>query len=485
MLFNSYEFLFLFFPIVLLGYFALGKREDSNAANLWLVAASLFFYSYWNVRYLPLLLASIAFNYVCSGVILRDRKRADKRMVRKAVFIFGLCVNVGLLGFYKYTDFFLENVNFIAGTDFNLLHIILPLGISFFTITQMVYLVDCYEGVAKDHNLVNYTLFVSFFPHLLAGPILYHKSMMKQFANPETKTVQWENIARGFTLFIIGLAKKVLLADTFMTYVSPGFNDPAGLTFVDAWITALSYMFQLYFDFSGYSDMAVGIARMMNIEIPINFNSPYRAYGIIDFWRRWHMSLGTCVRNYIYIPLGGNRLGEKRKMENLFLSMLILGLWHGAGWNYIIFGAIHGFALIVNHTWKRYRLRMWRPLGYTLTLGTVLVGWIFFRADSIHDAWLIMMAMCDPSQIILPAGGIVEKYFVFLKDSGVIFSGDAMFMGLKYILVGSLCVAFLPSSNRIVERMKPTIVWAFVVAAVGFVSMIRMGSYSEFLYFQF
>ena len=172
-------------------------------------------------------------------------------------------------------------------------------------------------------------------------------------------------------------------------------------------------------------------------------------------------------------------------MENLFLSMLILGLWHGAGWNYIIFGAIHGFALIVNHTWKRYRLRMWRPLGYTLTLGTVLVGWIFFRADSIHDAWLIMMAMCDPSQIILPAGGIVEKYFVFLKDSGVIFSGDAMFMGLKYILVGSLCVAFLPSSNRIVERMKPTIVWAFVVAAVGFVSMIRMGSYSEFLYFQF
>ena len=487
MLFNSYEFLFLFFPIALLGYFALGRREDSNAANLWLVAASLFFYSYWNVRYLPLLLASIAFNYACSGVILRYRKRADKRTGRKGAFIFGLVMNAGLLGFYKYTDFFLENVNFIAGTHFNLLHIILPLGISFFTITQMVYLVDCYEGVAKDHNLVNYTLFVSFFPHLLAGPILYHKPMMKQFANPETKTVQWENIARGFTLFIIGLAKKVLLADTFMTYVSPGFNDPAGLTFVDAWITALSYMFQLYFDFSGYSDMAVGLARMMNIEIPVNFNSPYRAKGLIDFWQRWHMSLTTVITNYLYTPIfrSCRNLTFRNAMWATFLAMFIAGIWHGAGWTFIVFGTMHGVGLVVNHVWKHYHLPMNIFLGRAVTLLWVMVAFVFFRADSIHDAWLIMMAMCDPSQLILPTGGIVEKYFVFLKDSGVIFSGDAMFMGLKYILVGSLCVAFLPSSNRIVERMKPTLIWAFVVAAVGFVSMIRMGSYSEFLYFQF
>ena len=300
MLFNSYEFLFLFFPIALLGYFVLGKRADSNAANLWLVIAGLFFYSYWNVRYLPLLLASIAFNYVCSGVILRYRKRADKRAVRKAAFIFGLCMNAALLGFYKYTDFLLENVNLLLGGAFTPLHIILPLGISFFTITQMVYLVDCYEGVAKDHNLVNYALFVSFFPHLLAGPILYHKPMMKQFSDPQTKAVQWENIARGVSLFVIGLAKKVLIADQFVQYVAVGFGAPERLTFFDGWITAICYAIQLFFDFSGYSDMAVGIARMMNIKIPINFDSPYRAYGIIDFWRRWHMSLGTCVRNYLY-----------------------------------------------------------------------------------------------------------------------------------------------------------------------------------------
>ena len=300
MLFNSYEFIFLFLPIVLAIYFFLGNKLNKSA-NIWLMFASLFFYGYWDIHYLPLLMGSIAINFIIAGQIIKSRQN-DNLLKSKLLFLAGLIFNIGLLGYYKYLDFFLKNLNRL-GADFELMNLILPLGISFFTITQLLYLFDCHEGLVKDHKLANYALFVSFFPHLMAGPILYHRQMMKQFNNSKLRKLNWSNISAGLSLFVIGLMKKVLIADELSPYVGMGFSNAAGLDCFTAWLTAISYMLQLYFDFSGYSDMAVGLSRMMNLEIPINFNSPYRAASMINFWQRWHISLTNAITACVYMPI--------------------------------------------------------------------------------------------------------------------------------------------------------------------------------------
>ncbi|ERL04357.1 alginate O-acetyltransferase AlgI family protein [Mitsuokella sp. oral taxon 131 str. W9106] len=481
MLFNSYEFLFLFFPIALGGYFFLGSRErPSEWANIWLIFLSLFFYSYWDIRYLPLLLLSIGGNYFVSGVIILRRRM---KQPAKSVFLLGMIFNAGLLGFFKYTDFFIENLNFL-GENIPLLHIVLPLGISFFTITQMVYLVDCYEGVAKERNLVHYALFVSFFPHLLAGPILYHRSMMKQFNDRTLRLVDWDNLGRGLTLFIIGLAKKVLIADSFVSFVGSGFAHPEHLTLLDSWAVAVCYMMQLYFDFSGYSDMAVGIARMMNIQIPINFDAPYRAYGIINFWQRWHMSLTTTITNYLYTPMimAFKKITFGKAMLATFLSMLIAGAWHGAGWNYIIFGALHGGGLVLNHTWKKYHFWMWRPLGYVLTLLLVLAAFVFFRANSVADALQVLYAMAGGHGVALPSSvaGVASHYFDVPVE---ILAGGHL--PKKVFLVSLLLVALCPSSNCLVKNIQPNNKWAFAVAILFVWAIMSLSQVTAFLYFQF
>ena len=483
MLFNSYEFLFLFLPIAVGGYFFLGNREKTSEwANIWLVGLSLFFYSYWDIKYLPLLLLSIGFNYVISGYIIRYRKEKQKKNA-KTVFLLGIIFNAGLLGFFKYTDFFLENLNYL-GAQFPLLHIILPLGISFFTITQMVYLVDCYEGVAKERNFVHYALFVSFFPHLLAGPILYHRPMMKQFKDSSLRHVDWDNLGRGLSLFIIGLAKKVLIADSFVTVVAKGFAHPEQLTLVDSWTVAICYMMQLYFDFSGYSDMAVGIARMMNINIPINFDTPYRAYGIINFWQRWHMSLTTTITNYLYTPMvmACKKITFGKAMAATFASMFIAGIWHGAGWTYIIFGSLHGFGLVLNHTWKKYHLWMWKPLGYVLTLGLVLVAFVFFRAESVTDALQVLYAMVGGNGVLLPhvIADFMNGHFDTNLMTLVAFDAPK-----KVLLLALLLVSFSPSSNDIIKRLQPNYKWAVVLAGIFVYGISHLSDVTEFLYFQF
>ena len=483
MLFNSYEFLFLFFPLAVGGYFFFGSREKhSDLANVWLIVMSLFFYSYWNVKYLPLLLISIGANYLISGYIIRYRKAKVKKAAKTA-FLLGLGFDAGLLCFFKYMDFLIENLD-LFGANFPLLHIILPLGISFFTITQMVYLVDCYEGVAKERNLVHYALFVSFFPHLLAGPILYHKQMMKQFNNEALRRVDWENMARGFSLFIIGLAKKVIIADSFVQYVAVGFNNPGHLTLIDSWLTAICYMLQLYFDFSGYSDMAVGIARMMNIKIPINFNAPYRAYGMINYWQRWHMSLTTTITNYLYTPMvmACKNITFANSMLATFMAMFIAGIWHGAGWNYIIFGSLHGIGLVLNHVWKKYHLWMWKPLGHVLTLLLALVSFVFFRAGSLHNAFQILYAMAGGSGFLLPEkmAIFIEVHFDVLIPSLEAFDVPKMCFALAVLLV-----AFCPSSNRIIEYLQPNYRWAIVLTGLFILCFISLSNVTEFLYFQF
>ena len=337
MLFNSYAYLFCFLPVSFGVYFFLNKKRLILPAKCWLVLCSLFFYSYWSIRYLPLILVSILFNYsIGTALIKTDKKSANPALgspvfnvSRSKILYFGVACNLLLLGYYKYADFFISNVMLVSGLGMNLLKIALPLGISFFTFTQIAYLVDCYRSECEEYDLLNYSLFVTYFPHLIAGPILHHKDLMPQFDRLKNKVLNYRNIATGLYILSIGLFKKVIIADTFAGWANAGFDHTVMLTFFDAWITALSYSLQLYFDFSGYIDMAIGASLCFNINLPINFFSPYKAESIQDFWRRWHITLSRFLRDYVYIPLGGNQKGGVRTCLNLFLTFLLGGLWHG------------------------------------------------------------------------------------------------------------------------------------------------------------
>ena len=381
MLFNSYPFIFVYLPIVFAVFFLTAKYVSHRAATFVLVAASFIFYGYWDYHYVPLLFASITFNYLIGRQIGRTSRR-------KFWLLVGLVLNVALLGYFKYTDFFLATVNEISGSSFDLPHIILPLGISFFTFTQSAYLVDAYREEAAKHDFLTYCEFVTIFPHLIAGPIINHKKILPQFTAAETFHINMENVALGLTLFAMGLSKKVLLADNLAPIATNVFARADSLTFLEAWIGAISYTFQLYFDFSGYSEMAIGLGLMFNLKLPTNFNSPYQAKSIIDFWRRWHMTLGTWVKDYLYIPMGGNRHGELRKMRNLFASMLIIGLWHGAGWTFIIWGALHGIFLMINHQWRRLNINLPQSINWGLTFLCVVICWVFSAQIIAAMHWL-------------------------------------------------------------------------------------------------
>ncbi|RYG25077.1 MAG: MBOAT family protein, partial [Burkholderiales bacterium] len=337
MLFNSYAFVFLFLPITFVGFFLIARFSHFMAA-LWLAAASLFFYGWWDPRYVVLLVASIGLNYVMGYVIGKARSADGPTPRAKLLLILALAANLGILGYYKYTDFFINTVNDLSGAGWALHHVILPLGISFFTFTQIAFLVDVYRGIAREYNAVHYVLFASYFPHLIAGPVLHHKQMMPQFHRPETYRINVANFNDGMTIFVIGLFKKVLIADQFALYANPVFTAVEGgatLSMTEAWVGALAYTFQLYFDFSAYSDMAIGLSRMFNVDLPINFNSPYKSRSIIDFWRRWHITLSTFLRDYLYFGLGGNRHGAVRRYVNLLTTMVLGGLWHGANWTFV------------------------------------------------------------------------------------------------------------------------------------------------------
>src|SRR5688572_7644277 len=346
MLFNSPEFIFGFFPITVAIFFWLARYSHVWAAG-WLAVASLIFYGWWNPAYVLLLLASIAFNY-CGGVYIARLVRDGKRTQAKPLLVVAIGADLALLCYYKYANFFLQVSSDLAGTNLSLGTIILPLGISFFTFTQIAFLVDAYRGYAKEYNFVHYCLFVTYFPHLIAGPVLHHKEMMPQFQQAGTYRINSEDVAVGMTFFVIGLFKKAVLADGIAPYASPLFADPGQPDFFSAWGGALAYTFQLYFDFSGYSDMAIGLSRVLGVKLPLNFNSPYKAVNIIDFWRRWHITLSRFLRDYLYISLGGNRKGPTRRYVNLFVTMLLGGLWHGASWSMVVWGALHGLYLVLN-----------------------------------------------------------------------------------------------------------------------------------------
>lgn len=508
MLFNTYGFIFVFLPVALLGFFSLARISHAFAAG-WLALASIFFYGYWNPAYVGLLLGSITCNYIMGVWIAKAAVRGEDKQ-KKRLLIFALAANLSLLGYYKYFNFFIGNINGIAGTDWSLSSIILPLGISFFTFTQIAFLVDTYQGKVREYNFTHYLLFVTYFPHLIAGPVLHHKQMMPQFNTPATYRIGLENIVIGLTFFTIGLAKKVLLADSLAEYATPVFgaaHDGIQPQFVGAWVGALAYTFQLYFDFSGYSDMAIGISKMFGVNLPINFNSPYKAHNIIDFWRRWHMTLSQFLRDYLYIPLGGNRKGPARRYLNLFITMLLGGLWHGANWTFVIWGGLHGLYLCANHFWRHFfeeaepsGSKIGRVLGILITFLVVVFAWVVFRAESMHAALAMMKGMLGLNGIALPVS------LAFLGKYTAILPVDIQFVGLFNGLNVPLdilnlfflfSIAFfviwgLPNSQQLLDRERIQSLskagWLLAASFFGFLFVLSVLSFnrvSEFLYFQF
>ena len=472
MLFNSLEFLFIFLPVTFFVYFYLNKKKLIMLATGWLVLASLAFYSYWNINYLPLILISMVFNY-CVGYTLSHR--TNLRLNRRGVLFFGLAGNLALLCYFKYFDFLINNINLVLHTGFDTLKIALPLGISFFTFTQIAYLVDAYKREVKEYDFLNYSLFVTFFPHLIAGPILHHSEMMPQFKNLRKRVINHKNISLGLFLLAIGLFKKVIIADNLSPVVQDLFDVIPVLDFWEAWIGSLSYTFQLYFDFSGYCDMALGIAYLFNIALPVNFNSPYKADSIQDFWRRWHITLSRFLKNYIYIPLGGNRAGEWKTYRNLFLTFLIGGIWHGANWTFVIWGVLHGCGICLHRFFRKFNIQINKFAAIAATFLFVNISWVFFRSLSIHRAIDILKSMVGLNGI----NPLVINKLRFSFESGSIKLSMILFCACIIL------VFFSKNSTEWAKSFKPNKIYFLVTLTLLIISILSINKVSEFLYFQF
>jgi len=487
MLFNSYEFLFAFLPLTLSIYFLLNRYEWISTAKLYLLGASLFFYGWWNVNYLLLILSSIAINFIMSSAILNCEALGQKSR-KKHLFISALVFNLGLLIYFKYTDFFITTGNTLFNNNWPLVHLALPLAISFFTLQQIAFLVDAYEGVVTKPSPLDYGLFVAFFPQLIAGPIVHHREMLPQFYNLKNRFIDYENFTKGVCLFILGLFKKIVIADTFANWVNSGFSNTEQLTFFDAWIASFSYTFQLYFDFSGYTDMALGIALMFNIVLPTNFNSPYQACNIIDFWRRWHMTLSRFLKNYLYIPLGGNRKGSLRRYNNLMITMLIGGLWHGAAWIFVIWGGIHGIGLVNNHYWRKCEIYIPRWLSWGMTFGLVTIAFVPFRAENLQIAIDIWYGMLGFKGAVLPVPVSFRPMLAFLNEVGINFAvGGAMdFFTKTFGILISFFLIWRPNAYQIASSFKGSNSWHIMgLAFLLVVSIIFLKHRSPFIYFIF
>jgi len=501
MLFNSYTFVLAFLPITLAVFLLLGASARHGLASAWLVAASLFFYGWWNPTYLWLIVPSMVVNFLL-GLALSDEGKSHRRLLLGL----GIGANLALLGYFKYANFAVDNLNLLLAQPIELSPIVLPLAISFFTFQQIAYLVDAYRGEIREVSFINYSLFVTFFPQLIAGPIVHHKEMMPQFVHGFSRFRQ-SNLAIGLTIFTLGLFKKVVIADGIAEFSTPIFKAAASgtpLTLLEAWFGALAYTFQLYFDFSGYSDMAIGIARLFGIRLPLNFFSPYKSRNIIEFWRRWHITLSRFLRDYLYIPLGGNRKGQARRHLNLLVTMLLGGLWHGAGWTYVIWGGLHGLYLVANHLWQRlcglhpvFKRLLPRWAAYALTFIAVVFAWVFFRAENLSSALLMVKAMLGVgASPVLEAGpSLRDTLFandLFRKPEAVlnwfIICGFITWLmpNTAQLMAAYRPVIELYQTHSVIRlKWRPTLRWALIISLLALWALQSMNRISEFLYFQF
>ena len=463
MLFNSQVFLIMFLPIVLVGYYLLSANR---AYRIWfLIIGSFVFYGYWDVRLVPLLAGSIAVNWALAN--------AHRRWPRLPLILLGISANLLVLGIFKYANFASESIAWFLGIEQQRWSIVLPLGISFFTFQQISYLADTARGVSRRYRFEEYALYVCFFPQLIAGPIVRHNELIFQFdRNPKHKDL-YENLSRGAILLVIGLVKKVFIADQLALVADPlfavtGLGNPLGV--VDAWIAPLAFGLQIYFDFSGYSDMAIGLALMFGLHLPVNFNAPYRALSVREFWRRWHLTLSRFLRDYVFIPAGGSRAGRTRHMMALMITMLLGGLWHGAGWTFVVWGGLHGIALVVNHLWTRAGVKLGRLPAWVVTMAFIFTTWVFFRAESFSAAATHIWSMVG--------GGI----------------GDATGSGVNVIevvwLLGAAALVALvgPTSQEVAREhvaSKPAFAALGALAVAAVFLQVGGGANAEFIYFQF
>jgi len=512
MLFNSYEFIFAFLPITLLGFYLIGAKSHHRTAMAWLVGASLFFYGWWNPSYLSVIVISMLFNYAV-GTILSGAGKS------KLLLTFAVAINLAALAYYKYFNFFIDNLNNLADTSFNIEKIFLPLALSFFTFQQIAYLIDTYRNETREYNFLSYCLFVTFFPQLIAGPIVHHKEMLPQFAKDSLYKLSYRHLIIGFSIFALGFFKKAVLADGTSEYVNLTFMLAEGktpLTFFAAWAGSLCYAFQLYFDFSGYSDMAIGIARMFGIILPMNFNSPYKSINITVFWRRWHMTLSRFLRDYLYIPLGGNRKGKTRQLINLMLTMVLGGFWHGAGWNFALWGLLHGAYLIIHNTWvslaKRLGIKIPRIIAWWITISAVLFAWVPFRATTLDGTINLWRAMLGMNGFYLPKWMASYSYGAeaWLAEHQIVFVGifhnvgSTKLMDILWFVLLFIVTFFIPNTQQLMHKYRPVFekkrfytlnkqklfwrpnfAWAFFTAFLFVYATLSLTRMSEFLYFQF
>lgn len=487
MLFNSFPFIFCFLPVVLGGFYVALLHRGQRAAFGWLVLASLFFYGWWNPAYVFLLIFLMLANFYCAKEISKNKSGRWLAL--------GVGINLGVLGFFKYTDFFIGTVNEVAGTQWPLLHIMLPLAISFFTFQKIAFLVDCYRGIAREDSLLDYMLFVSFFPQLIAGPIVHYQEIMPQFRRPGYRGADARMMVMGLTLFAIGLFKKAVLADAAaipsdMVYGAAD-HGPGGLFAADAWGGAVAYSLQIYFDFSGYSDMAIGLALMFGVRLPDNFFSPYKATGMIEFWRRWHITLSRFLRDYLYIPLGGNRVGKLRQGFNVVVTMLLGGLWHGASWNFVLWGFLHGVGITVNHGLRTMAERsglalwfagmpgvvrwMWAGMCVVGTFILITLLWVFFRAETLHGVTMMFGGLAglrtQGAEILLSS----PKYFMVISALAAI----------ALILPNSMQIMFAPDRKLLFWR--PSWAWVGFSVLMMLTGLMFMQSHlgKPFIYFDF
>lgn len=489
---------FILFMAVLLPIYALCVRQWRDSGKTVLIFASLFFYSYWLPPYLLLLLGSILGNFALARLLLREPGRQRK----KGLLTIGVCANLSLIAYFKYADFFLANISQVIGVEYGALNIALPLGISFFTFQQISFLVEVYRGRLTELRFKDYVLFIAFFPQLIAGPIVTPSEMLPQLRRKKDWTLRADYFALGFFLFSAGLFKKVVLIDPYVPYIDIVFahaaaGNPVGL--LDAWTGALGYTFQIYLDFSGYSDMAIGLALMFGLKLPLNFFSPYKAASIREFWRRWHMTLGRFLQRYLYIPLGGSHNGALRTSLALMATMLLGGLWHGAGWQFIVWGGLHGLMLVVNHLWGAWREQNWllsfvsghwlyRFFMVAITFLALTVTWVFFRAESVASALNIvagMFGLNDVSSIGSSTKGIFPAFPVYLAFVWFFPNTVQIMRRFPVALSVPQFSAAMRRNQQWTIRFRLTWFWVLTSVMLFLASWFSMSNLSPFIYFQF
>ena len=491
MLFNSYIFIFAFFPIVLLGYFGLNHFRKYTAAKVFLIAASLYFYGYFNWSYLLIIMISVGLNYLFSRILLNEKTR---QAYRKAIFALALTLNIGSLLYFKYYDFFISNINALFKTDFTLLHLLLPLGISFFTFQQLSYVIDSYKHDEKiaEYNFFDYALFITYFPQLIAGPIVTHDEMVPQFADFSKKRFDADNFAAGLYAFTIGLGKKVIIADSLGLLVNQAFSSISSLGTVNATLAIMAYTFQMYFDFSGYSDMATGIGKMMNIDLVMNFNSPYKSITIVEFWKRWHITLNRFFTKYVYFPLGGSRRGTLRTYVNVMIVFMVSGIWHGANWTFFIWGTLHGIANVITRMidkatglFSKKRFKVVNAMAWFLTFTFVNLTFIIFRADSLEQAleyYSQFFNITDFSQTVellktvytsgFQVIGHIIPHFELIMPVGL----------LVFVFVSSL---FMKNTNQRITNFNPSVPKVVFTSCTLVWCIMSFAGVSTFLYWNF